>query len=132
MSKKIVGYRIGDNIAIELCPSCAKEVCGIAMLKKLPQRFKILEGYQEDPETVKFCKELKQHDGEDWNGEFPCIRCDDIIGRPGVKDTDHERFLKSHPSGVNEITEEHLHKALTTRPTSLNLPEGWPFHKKSP
>jgi hypothetical protein len=105
----------GDNITIDLCPSCAREVCGSGMLKKLPQRFKVYEGYQDDPETQRYCRELKEREGRDWNGEFPCLRCDDIIGRPGVKDTDHERFLRSHPSGICEITEEYLQRALTTR-----------------
>ena len=131
MSKKIIGYRIGDSVTIELCLSCAQEVCGASLLKKLPERFKILEGYQDDPETISFCRELKQHEGKEWNGEFPCLRCDEIIGTPGVKDSDHERFLERHPSGIKEITEEHLRNALTTRPTTLNLPDGWPFHKNN-
>jgi hypothetical protein len=130
MSRKLVGYRIGDNITIDLCPSCAREVCGSGMLKKFPDRFKVYEGYQDDPETIKYCKDLKEHEGREWNGEFPCLRCDDIIGRPGVKDIGNEKFLEWHPSGIYEITEEHLRKAMTTKATPLNLPEGWPFHKK--
>lgn len=113
MSRRIVGYSIGNRL--DLCSSCARIVFGPGELKRFPHRFKILEGYQNDPETQEYCHEIKINEGLDWNGEIPCLRCDEIIGRLGVMDNDHERFLRSHPSGIWEITEEHIERSLANK-----------------
>lgn len=131
MSKKIVGYAIGDSISVELCITCAKEIIPDRMLRSLPERFRMLEGYGNEPETVEFRKKMKAHWGKDWDGTVPCLRCNDIIGKPGQKDESQEEFLRLNPSGIREsVTMDSVQKALSTKPFHVDLPEDWPFHNE--